>query len=97
MKLQPSGYPSCKHYREDLLELLKDLEIYHIFTHSDEQVHARRCQTIWKESTQYQTAILLMGSFHQLKVRQKTIFKRHNIMSYRVWLTDTGGSWCQVY
>ena len=75
-------------------EILKDLEIYHIFTHSDKQVYAHLCQTIWKEPTEYQTAI--MGSFHQLRVRQKTIFKQH-IMSYRVWLTDAGGSWFRVY
>ena len=31
-----------------------------------------------------------MGGFHQLRVQQKTIFKRHSITGYRKWLTDAG-------
>lgn len=39
--LQPPEYPVCKRFLEDLLELLNNFEIDHIFVHSDEQVYAR--------------------------------------------------------
>ena len=87
---QPTECPACKCFLEDLLELLKDLEIDHISAHSDEQVYDRLCHIIWKKPTRFQAVILLMGDFHQLTVRQKTIFKRHNIMGYHKWLTDAG-------
>ena len=87
---QPTECPVCKCFLEDLLELLKDLEIDHILAHSDEHVYDRLCHIIWKKPTRFQALILLMGGFHQLTVRQKTIFKRHNIMGYHKWLTDAG-------
>ena len=31
-----------------------------------------------------------MGGFHQLRVRQKTICKRHSIIGYQKWLVDAG-------
>ena len=51
--LQPPEYPVCKRFLEDLLQLLKDLEIDHIFTHSDQQVYVHLCHIIWKEPTRY--------------------------------------------
>ena len=87
---QPPEYPVCKRFLEGLLELLRDLETDHIFAYSDEQVYASLCHIIWKEPIRYQAVILLMDGFHQLRVRQETIFKRHNIMNYCKWLTDAG-------
>ena len=34
-------YPVCKKFLDDLLEMMEDLELGHIFAHSDEQVYAR--------------------------------------------------------
>ena len=31
---------------------------------------------------------MLMGGFHQLGVRQKTIFKRYSIKGYQKWVVD---------
>ena len=31
-----------------------------------------------------------MGGFHQLRVRQRLIFKRHAIMRYIEWFVDSG-------
>ena len=45
---------------------------------------------IRKEPIRYQAVILLMGSFYQLRVRQKTICKQHNIISYHILLTTAG-------
>ena len=80
---QPQEYPVCKHFLEHLLELLKDLEIDHIFAHSDEKVYACLCDIIWKEPTRHQAVIFLMGSFHQLRVRQIIVFKQRSITGYR--------------
>ena len=41
---------------------------------------------IWKEPQLYKDTIILMGRFHQLRVRHKTIFKRHSIKSYQKWV-----------
>ena len=45
---------------------------------------------IRKEPIRYQAVILLMGGFYQLRVRQKTICKQHNIISYHILLTTAG-------
>ena len=31
-----------------------------------------------------------MGGFHQLRVRQKTIHKRHAVKGYQAWCTNSG-------
>ena len=55
-------------------------------------MHVRLCDTVWKEPIRfrYQAVILLMVGFYQLRVRKKTICKRHNIIGYHKWLTDAG-------
>ena len=85
---QPPEYPVCKKFLDDLLALLEELELDHIFAHSDEQVYARLAHIIWKDPELYQNVIILMGGFHQLRVRQKTIFKRHAIKGYQQWVVD---------
>ena len=45
---EPPEYPVCKAFLDSLLELMKELEIGHIFAHADEQVYARLCHIIWK-------------------------------------------------
>ena len=54
---------------------------------TEEQVCARLCRTIWKESVSYQNIILLMGGFYQGRVRLKIISKQHNITGSHKWLT----------
>ena len=41
---------------------------------------------IWKEPQLYKDTIILMGRFHQLRVRHRTIFKRHSIKGYQKWV-----------
>ena len=87
---QPPEYPVCKKFLDDCLEMMNDLEINHIFAHGDEQVYARLCHILWKDRELYQNIIVLMGGFHQLRVRQKTIYKRHAVKGLQQWCTDSG-------
>ena len=66
------------------------LDIPHIFVHADEQVYARIVQLIWKNKDQFKNVIPLMGGFHQLRVFQKILFKRHGIIGYQDWYWDSG-------
>ena len=70
---QPPEYPVCKKFLDDLLELMDDLGLGHIFAHADEQVYARLSHILWKDPDLYQNVVVLMGGFHQLRVRQKII------------------------
>ena len=87
---EPPEYPVCKEYLDFLLEILQDLEIPYIFVHSDEAVYSKLCHILWKDKELYRNVILLMGGFHQLRVRQKLLFKRHNCRGYRQWCVDAG-------
>lgn len=87
---QPPEYPVCKSFLDMLLSLMKELDVGHIFAHSDEQVYARLCHIIWKYPDVYKNVILLMGGFHQLRVRQRMIHKRHDCKGYKSWWIDAG-------
>ena len=50
---QPPEYPVCKKFLDDLLEMMEDLGIGHIFAHSDEQVYARLAHIIWQNPQLY--------------------------------------------
>ena len=61
-----------------------------IFVHVDEQVYARILHLIWKHKDIFSDVIPLMGGFHQLRVFQKIIYNRHNIIGYQEWHSDAG-------
>jgi predicted restriction endonuclease len=60
-------YKVCKYILDYLCDLLKELEIGHIFAHTDEQVYAKLAHIIWKYPKDYQNVIILIGGFHQLR------------------------------
>ncbi len=80
----------CKVFLEKLLKVMKELEIDHIFAHADEQVYARLAHIIWKYPDVYDSVIVLMGGFHQLRVRQRILHKRHSCKGYKSWWVDAG-------
>ena len=49
----PPEYSVCKKFLDDLLSLIKELNLDHISAHSDEQVYARLVHIIWKEPQLY--------------------------------------------
>jgi len=72
---EPPEYHVCKNFLVRLLDLMKEVE--HIFAHSDEQVYARLAHILWKFPEVYKDIVILMGGFHQLRVRQRILYKRH--------------------
>ena len=64
-------YPICKKFLDDLLKVVRDLDQEHIFAHGEEQVYARLAHIIWKDPELYRNIVMLMGGFHELRVRQK--------------------------
>ena len=74
----PPEYPIWKEYLDSVLEMINDLEISHMFIHSDEAVYSKLCHILWKHQDIYQQVILLMGGFHQLRVMQKVLYKRYH-------------------
>ena len=86
----PPAYPICKKYLDFLCEVILELEIPHIFSHSDEAVYSKLCHIFWKYPTLYKNIIFLMGGFHQLRVFQKLLFKRHYCRGYKQWCVDAG-------
>ena len=93
---QPPDYPVCKKFLDDLLELIDDLGIPHIFAHGDEKVYACLTHIIWKDPELYKKIMVIMGGFHQLRVRYRIIHKRHGAKGYQTWCVDSrtiaGGS-----
>ena len=84
----PPDYPVCKEYLDFLLDLIEELEIPYIFVHSDEMVYAKLCDILWKDRQLYSQIILLMGGFHELRVMQRLIYKRHDCKGYKQWCKD---------
>eukprot|EP00112_Aurelia_sp_Birch-Aquarium-sp1_P023401 Seg6964.2 transcript_id=Seg6964.2/GoldUCD/mRNA.D3Y31 product="hypothetical protein" protein_id=Seg6964.2/GoldUCD/D3Y31 len=87
---EPPEYPVCKEYLDFLLEIMQDLEIPYIYAHSDEAVYSKLCHILWKNTDLYRNVILLMGGFHQLRVRQQLLFKGHSCRGYKQWCVDAG-------
>ena len=84
----PPEYPICKEYLDFLLEVIDELEIPFIFVHSDEMVYSKLCEILWQNKDIYNQIILLMGGFHQLRVMQRLLYKRHFTKGYREWCVD---------
>ena len=62
----------------------------HIFAHADEQVYARLAHIIGKYPERYKNVVILMGGFHQPRVRQKTIHKQYACLAFKTWFVDAG-------
>ena len=84
----PPKYPICKKYLDFLLNVIDDLEIPFIFVHSDEDIYSKLCALLWKDPKLYERIILLMGGFHQLRVRQKLLYKRFLCLGLKEWCVD---------
>ena len=87
---QPPEYPVCKKFLDQLLDLMNDLEIDHIYAHADEQVYAKLAHILWKFPDTYKNVTILMGGFHQLRVRQRMLHKRHGCRGFKSWWIDAG-------
>ena len=87
---EPSEYPACKKFLEDLLDIIKELELDHIIAHADELVYSKFVHILWKFSDIYNRVIVLMGGFHQLRVRQKQIYKRYVCLDFKSWFIESG-------
>ena len=85
---QPLEYPFCKKLLNDLLKVMRDLDLDHIFAHGDKQVYARLAHIIWKNRELYRNIFILMEEFHELRVGQRTIYKRHALREYQKWVID---------
>ncbi len=87
---KPPEYPVCKHFLNGLLQLMLDVDIWYIYAHSDEQVYARLAHIIWAHPDIYRNDVILMGGFHQLRVLQHMLFKRHGCRGFISWWVDAG-------
>ena len=83
-------YPICKKYLDSVIEIMNDLELSHMFVHSDELVYSKLCNILWKNQGLYKNIILLMGGFHQLRVMQKILHKRYNCRQMQQICVEAG-------
>ena len=63
---EPPQYPVCKMFLDDLLDIMKELDLDHIFAHADELIYSKLVHILWKFPDFYNRVIVLMGGFHQL-------------------------------
>ena len=75
---------------DGLKEIIRDLELDYIFCHADEDVYAKLMHIIWKHGNLYKTVLMIMGGFHQMRIRQRIISKRHAVMGYKEWFVESG-------
>ena len=71
---QPPSDSVCKYYLDFLLDLKSDLEINHIFCHSDQDIFSKISQIVWKDKNYY-SVINLTGGFHILLVKLKILYR----------------------
>eukprot|EP00794_Sanderia_malayensis_P009432 gene9432-biopygen7559 len=86
----PPEYNVCKDYLDSMVDIMEILDVPNIFVHADEQVYARVLHLMWKHKEEYKNIIPILGGFHQLRVLQKIIYKRHSCMGYGDWFADAG-------
>ena len=84
----PPEYPVCKEYLDFLIDLLRQLEKPYIFVHADEMVYSKLCDILWKHKDIYENIIVLMGGFHQLRVKHRLLFKRYSFRGMKQWCVD---------
>ena len=70
---EPPEYPACKMFLDDLLDIMKELDLDHIFAHANELVRSKFVHILWKFPDIYNRVMVLMGGFHQLKTNIQTI------------------------
>ena len=68
---EPPEYPVCKNFLDDLLDIMKELDLDHIFAHADELIYSKLVYILWKFPDVYNRVMVLIGNFHELRVRQK--------------------------
>ena len=76
---QPTSDSVCKYYLDFLLDLESDLEVNHIFCHSDQDVFYKISQIIWKDK-KYDSVIKIMGGFYILLVKLKILYNKCNLL-----------------
>ena len=83
--LQASEYSACKIFLDDLLKVIRGLDLDHIFAHGYEQVYVDDplAYIIWKYSELYRNIAILIGGFDELHVRQKSFYERHFLRGYQ--------------
>lgn len=86
----PPEYPVCKQYLDNLIEMINDLEISHIYVHADEAVYSKLCHILWKNPEIYKSVVMIMGGFHQLRVKQRLLYKRFHCLGIKQWCVDAG-------
>ena len=82
------GVPRIKNNR--FQTSINDVEISHIYVHADEMVYSKLCHIIWKNPELYKCIVTLMGGFHQLRVKQRLIYKRSNCIGIKEWCINAG-------
>ena len=87
---QPPKYDVIKKYLDYLKSLINDYELDYIVCHADEDIYAKLAHCIWNHGHLYEKICLFMGGFHQLRVHQRLIYKRHAVMGYRDLFVDAG-------
>ena len=88
---QPPSDRVCKYYLDFLLDPKSDLEIDHIFCHSNQDVFQKISQIIWKDK-KYDSVINVMGGFHILLVKLKTLYKKYISLGLQQWWWKSKGS-----
>ena len=58
--------------------------------HADELVYSKLVHILWEFIDIYNRVIVLMDGFHQLRVRQKQIYKRYVCLDFKSWFIDSG-------
>ena len=67
-----------------MLDLKSDLEINHIFCHSDQDVFYKISQIIWKDK-KYYSVVNIMAGFHILLVKLKIMHKKFSLLGFQQW------------
>ena len=81
---QPPSDRVFKYYFDFSLDPKSDLEIDHIFCHSNQDVFQKISQIIWKDK-KYDSVINVMGGFHILVVKLKTLYKKYISLGLQQW------------
>ena len=74
-----------KWYTDMIIQLAEDLEINHVFVHTDEAIHSKMLMIMWLHERKYDKILPLIGAFHTLLVYLKVLYKIYACLGFAQW------------
>ena len=79
----------CKHYMDNLSKEVGQLDLHCLFLRTNEAVYSKLTIIKWLNGGLFDKKFPLLGGFHTLLVKSKTLHKSYVLLGMKDWLMDS--------